>query len=55
MDIPLWVWSKLHLVWHMALLLSSAFISQNQKYAWLGPVLQAYGQITPPPEMPVGK
>ena len=43
---------RLHLYWHMSLILAAAFVAVHPEYAWLSPVLQVYGQITPPPGFP---
>lgn len=38
-------------LYHMALILGSAYISQHPgDYGWLIPVLQTYGQTLPPPD-----
>ena len=44
-------WDKAHLAWHMGLMLASAYCAtvNPAKWGWAAPVLQAYGQITPPP------
>ena len=35
--------------WHLALLLGAAYAATNPKWAWIGPALQASGQMTTPP------
>jgi len=47
-------WNKvLATVWHAGLLVGSAYLTQNPKYLWAVPALQALGQVSPSPDLTI--
>jgi hypothetical protein len=40
-------------LWHLALLGAAAYTMTQPKWAWAAPVLQAAGQVSPPPDLHV--